>query len=1106
MDRLQRLVHEKRCLKVTYTNKFAWTVLPDGAWEDKTCFIVGGGPSLANFNWDLLKGKLTIAINRAYEKFEPTIIFGMDPSFVRWVLMGKYGDLARTKFLQSSAMKIWVNTSGIDLPDDIYILKCWRNYLEGRRAFPLTMKEGIGHGNNSGYGALNLAACLGANPIYLLGYDMKRVDGRRHWHDGHPKQPPEHVPDSFKEHFPAAAQILKRNEITVINLNPDSALDCFPKMKMSTGFNAPLKPKSEEGEHAKDKPFIPAIKTASPDAIMDNAWKGHRCFIIGGGASLSKFNFSTLRDELTIGVNRAYEQLDCTIMFATDGKLHKWITEGRLGAKAKERFEEFKGHKIWLDSANHAFKGIQHLRAIDGKGLSSSLQTGLKSGGNSGYGALNLAICLGANPIYLLGFDMKGIDGKQAHWHDGYPKAQPDKVYKKFKTCFESVAPLLKRKGIKVINLNPKSDLKCFEFGKFEDLVRDTVMKSAMREDSTGRYHYIEIYDSKKVMPRSKKNLLFEGCLGFGDNFYQRPIIKDVAQHFETIYLDTAFPEVYWDIPNVKFVYPRRINLRTQRKHIDSLPKETWSPKPPKDTHPVWWGHICPPADAHIQTRYVELENREDFDFSFPLKEEWIKAAKKVVRGLQLNGKKLCIIRRPTLRREWNCPARNPKIEYYQLLIDRYKDEYFFLGLADVKGKEEWFDGDLHGLDKEFNEGEIPLTTILGLMKLADMTITYPSFFMIACVAIRARCFTIYGGIAAPHYSLRKRLGLQNFAVVAPEPMCSCHTMTHKCNKNIPSERIIAGFEELKHRGKPLKTVSVGVPPGLGDSYWVMAHMESFKRNNAIDKLKIVVMNGGKHDYTAPVLRLFPFVDEVVEQPAVFRLEGLYNKNAPKFMEKNTQGVDYFIDFGALMWLKGMKLEEIYPQCTTNFDCYKGWNLPKDAQVWAANVRKQNKGKLVLFYASSIMSNNHWNGGAWDPEDWVSMADRIFYHAGIRPILIGAEWDKDYATKIRKLDTENNIQDRVGTTSIYQILSLIKEARLMIGFPSGIPMMATYFGVPTVMFWGVHGTSRRARFDSEFLHAWVSPKMRASGRYYPAIYDNPETNAAFIFNRIRGYL
>lgn len=36
--------------------------------EDKTLFIVGGGPSLMNFDWSLLDGKNVLVVNRAIEK------------------------------------------------------------------------------------------------------------------------------------------------------------------------------------------------------------------------------------------------------------------------------------------------------------------------------------------------------------------------------------------------------------------------------------------------------------------------------------------------------------------------------------------------------------------------------------------------------------------------------------------------------------------------------------------------------------------------------------------------------------------------------------------------------------------------------------------------------------------------------------------------------------------------------------------------------------------------------------------------------------------------------------------------------------------------------
>lgn len=219
------------------TNRFFYEVLPDGSWGGKPCIIVGGGPSLRDFNWELLRGWRVIGVNRVYEKFDPTIIFSMDTKFLRWILEGKYGQEATDAFARSKAYKVWLCTYNCKLPEEIFILRVWKTYKQGFSAFPATMREGIGHGNNSGYGALNLAVCLGANPIYLLGFDMRyQSDGKKtstHWHDGHPIP---HGPDTvrkFIQYFQLAAIKTKEIGLEVINLNPDSLLPFFPKKPLA---------------------------------------------------------------------------------------------------------------------------------------------------------------------------------------------------------------------------------------------------------------------------------------------------------------------------------------------------------------------------------------------------------------------------------------------------------------------------------------------------------------------------------------------------------------------------------------------------------------------------------------------------------------------------------------------------------------------------------------------------------------------------------------------------------------------------------------------------------------------------------------------------------
>lgn len=205
--------------------------------------------------------------------------------------------------------------------------------------------------------------------------------------------------------------------------------------------------------------------------LPNNSWKDRRCFIIGGGPSLKNFDFSLLRGELSIGINRAFEKFDPTIIFSMDTRFWGWIERGELGEEAKKKFAEYKGFKAWLNCVNFPFpEDIYIIESAGMKELTFSLKSGIGHGNNSGYAALNLAICLGANPIYLLGFDMKGKEDKQEWWHNGYPAVQQENVYRDFKSNFEWAAPKIKHAGFKVINLNPESALRCFDFGQVKDI------------------------------------------------------------------------------------------------------------------------------------------------------------------------------------------------------------------------------------------------------------------------------------------------------------------------------------------------------------------------------------------------------------------------------------------------------------------------------------------------------------------------------------------------------------------------------------------------------------------------------------------------------------
>lgn len=214
-----------------------------------------------------------------------------------------------------------------------------------------------------------------------------------------------------------------------------------------------------------------SAQLAAWDILSDGSWKGQRCFIVGGGPSLKGFDFNRLRGERVIAVNKAYFDAPfADIMFAMDRPLLDLITSCKLGENYRQAFELFSGTKLWLDLSGYSYPaGIYSVPSAGEIGWTKHLKEGLYHGQNSGYGALNLAMVLGANPIYLLGYDCSlGPDGKK-NYHDGYPSGRNPDALNRFLEAFKVGARMISPEH-DIINLNPDSALRCFEFGDIDEI------------------------------------------------------------------------------------------------------------------------------------------------------------------------------------------------------------------------------------------------------------------------------------------------------------------------------------------------------------------------------------------------------------------------------------------------------------------------------------------------------------------------------------------------------------------------------------------------------------------------------------------------------------
>jgi len=86
------------------------------------------------------------------------------------------------------------------------------------------------------------------------------------------------------------------------------------------------------------------------------------------------------------------------------------------------------------------------------------------SGGNSGFQMLNLAAQLGADRILLIGFDCQDRTG--AHWYGrnfwhgaNNPSAHG---FARWIAAFDKAAPILRERGVDVVNASRVSEVRCF--------------------------------------------------------------------------------------------------------------------------------------------------------------------------------------------------------------------------------------------------------------------------------------------------------------------------------------------------------------------------------------------------------------------------------------------------------------------------------------------------------------------------------------------------------------------------------------------------------------------------------------------------------------------
>jgi hypothetical protein len=190
------------------------------------------------------------------------------------------------------------------------------------------------------------------------------------------------------------------------------------------------------------------------DLLATGSWHGQSCFVVGGGPSLRHFDFKRLDGALTIGTNRAYEFFTPTIMLAIDARFYEDIYAGKYNEGALRKLNAFNGPKVGIYICKHHPPGVTEIKSLGVSGPIMPIERGIFHGNNSGYSAVALALALGANPVYVMGIDLR-YDGEIMHHHDGHPEKTSEKQL--FTKCIDPFINLSRMpEGRRVKLFNPE--------------------------------------------------------------------------------------------------------------------------------------------------------------------------------------------------------------------------------------------------------------------------------------------------------------------------------------------------------------------------------------------------------------------------------------------------------------------------------------------------------------------------------------------------------------------------------------------------------------------------------------------------------------------------
>jgi len=263
--------------------------------------------------------------------------------------------------------------------------------------------------------------------------------------------------------------------------------------------------------------------------------------------------------------------------------------------------------------------------------------------------------------------------------------------------------------------------------------------------------------------------VIIHSMRGLGDNIYQRAFVRAVGG---PLWLDTPWPELYRDIPGVRFLRPST-GLRTQSKNIELQPGDFWQ-TPPRRARQIRVQYGAAGIVRGMQRSF----GRDPRAFDLP------------DFGMSPVSGRYAVVRPVTVRSEWLAETRNPLPEYIAECAAQLRDDGItVVSVADLVDGHEWALDPLPAADVVLHHGQLRVSELLALVRGAELVVGGIGWLLPAAIAAGVPGWFICGGqggynapelLTSPKFMDLSRVG---FAV--PDKFCRCREKRHTCDKRI---------------------------------------------------------------------------------------------------------------------------------------------------------------------------------------------------------------------------------------------------------------------------------------------------------------------------------